>query len=109
MKITVCDDDVRKINAWKSSLLPFYEPGLQECIEDVRGTNLFFDNDIAKVVKDSDMVLVSVSTPLKHDGFGANYAPDLLHSLLTKLADSLAAYAIYQIECGAQVIQMFDS
>ncbi len=36
-------------------------------------------------------------------------APDLLHSLLTKLADSLAAYAIYQIECGAQVIQMFDS
>lgn len=35
--------------------------------------------------------------------------PELLHSLLDKLADNLAEYACYQIESGAQVIQMFDS
>lgn len=35
--------------------------------------------------------------------------PDLLHTLLTKFADNIAAYCIYQIDAGAQVVQMFDS
>jgi len=35
--------------------------------------------------------------------------PALLHTLLDKLADNLAEYACYQIDSGAQVIQMFDS
>jgi len=35
--------------------------------------------------------------------------PALLHTLLDKLADNLAEYACYQIDAGAQVIQMFDS
>jgi uroporphyrinogen decarboxylase len=35
--------------------------------------------------------------------------PAMLHQLLSKLADAIAAYACYQIESGAQVIQMFDS
>merc|ERR1719379_391792 len=35
--------------------------------------------------------------------------PELLHALLDKLADNLADYACYQIDAGAQVIQMFDS
>ncbi|MBW4602785.1 MAG: uroporphyrinogen decarboxylase [Calothrix sp. FI2-JRJ7] len=33
----------------------------------------------------------------------------ILHQLLEKLADSIATYVRYQIECGAQVVQMFDS
>jgi len=35
--------------------------------------------------------------------------PTILHQLLTKLADSIADYVRYQIDCGAQVVQMFDS
>ena len=35
--------------------------------------------------------------------------PALLHQFLSKLADAIAAYACYQIESGAQVIQLFDS
>merc|ERR1719379_1650613 len=35
--------------------------------------------------------------------------PELLHALLDKLATNLADYACYQIDAGAQVIQMFDS
>ncbi|MEC4811999.1 MAG: uroporphyrinogen decarboxylase [Scytonema sp. PMC 1069.18] len=33
----------------------------------------------------------------------------VLHQLLEKLADSIATYVRYQIDCGAQVVQMFDS
>jgi uroporphyrinogen decarboxylase len=35
--------------------------------------------------------------------------PALLHALLGKIADNIAAYCIFQIESGAQVVQMFDS
>lgn len=35
--------------------------------------------------------------------------PAILHQLLEKLADAIATYARYQIDCGAQVIQLFDS
>jgi uroporphyrinogen decarboxylase len=36
-------------------------------------------------------------------------SPAVLHQLLEKLADAIAVYARYQIDCGAQVVQMFDS
>lgn len=35
--------------------------------------------------------------------------PTILHQLLSKFADAIATYVRYQIDCGAQVIQMFDS
>jgi uroporphyrinogen decarboxylase len=35
--------------------------------------------------------------------------PALLHQLLGHLADSIASYVRYQIDCGAQVVQLFDS
>ncbi len=35
--------------------------------------------------------------------------PQVLHAMLSKLADNIGLYANFQIECGAQVIQVFDS
>ncbi|MDB9493710.1 uroporphyrinogen decarboxylase [Spirulina major CS-329] len=35
--------------------------------------------------------------------------PTVLHALLAKIADAIATYTCYQIDCGAQVVQMFDS
>ncbi|MCS6814123.1 MAG: uroporphyrinogen decarboxylase, partial [Cyanobacteria bacterium] len=35
--------------------------------------------------------------------------PTMLHQLLGKLADAIAIYTRYQIDAGAQVVQMFDS
>lgn len=36
-------------------------------------------------------------------------APDVLDALLSKLADAMAAYIKYQIQSGAQCVQIFDS
>ncbi|HEY9703289.1 MAG TPA: uroporphyrinogen decarboxylase family protein, partial [Allocoleopsis sp.] len=36
-------------------------------------------------------------------------APELLHKFLGKIADAIAVYVRYQIDCGAQVVQLFDS
>lgn len=35
--------------------------------------------------------------------------PQLLHKLLSKIADAIAIYVRYQIDSGAQVVQLFDS
>jgi len=35
--------------------------------------------------------------------------PEILHKLLGKIAEAIAVYVRYQIDCGAQVVQMFDS
>lgn len=35
--------------------------------------------------------------------------PAMLHQFLEKLASAIAVYLRYQIDCGAQVVQMFDS
>jgi uroporphyrinogen decarboxylase len=35
--------------------------------------------------------------------------PKLLHAILQNLADSIGDYALYQIENGAQLLQIFDS
>jgi uroporphyrinogen decarboxylase len=35
--------------------------------------------------------------------------PDLLHAILQQLADNIGDYALFQIENGAQLIQIFDS
>lgn len=36
-------------------------------------------------------------------------SPQILHAMLDKLADNIGDYAVFQIDCGAQVIQLFDS
>ena len=35
--------------------------------------------------------------------------PKMLHQLLSHLADGIATYVRYQIDCGAQIVQLFDS
>jgi uroporphyrinogen decarboxylase len=35
--------------------------------------------------------------------------PALVHRLMDKLSDTIASYLRYQIECGAQVVQLFDT
>ena len=35
--------------------------------------------------------------------------PDLAHALLRKYTDALCVYASYQIESGAQILQIFES
>ncbi|YAI82211.1 MAG: uroporphyrinogen decarboxylase [cyanobacterium endosymbiont of Rhopalodia sterrenbergii] len=35
--------------------------------------------------------------------------PSILHQFLSKIANAIAIYIRYQIDCGAQVVQLFDS
>jgi UDPglucose 6-dehydrogenase len=76
-KVTVADINKQKIAAWQTDKLPIYEPGLLEIVKSARGRNLFFSSDIEAVIDESDIVFVSVNTPTKSFGEGANKAADL--------------------------------
>jgi uroporphyrinogen decarboxylase len=49
------------------------------------------------------------SSDFKHIKSLGYESPTVLHAMLEKLAQNIADYALYQIENGAQVIQLFDS
>ena len=58
-------------------LFLYYEPGLDEIIKATRGKNLFFKTDIAKGIRENDIIFVCVNTPTKAFGAGAGMAADL--------------------------------
>ncbi len=76
-QVVVVDIDEKRIEAWNSSKLPVYEPGLKEVVTETRGRNLFFSTDISENIDRADIIFVSVNTPLKTYGHGAGIAPDL--------------------------------
>ena len=76
-RVTVVDTNPERIDAWNSSQLPFYEPGLDNIIKRTRGKNLFFSKDIDNQIKENDIIFVCVNTPTKNYGAGAHMAADL--------------------------------
>ena len=54
INVTIVDSNPDKIKAWNGPLdsLPVYEPGLAEVVEEARGRNLFFSEDIADNIEE---------------------------------------------------------
>ena len=79
INVTVVDSNPDKIEAWNGPLdsLPVYEPGLAEVVEQTRGRNLFFSDDIAGNIEKAEMIFMAVNTPTKKEGEGAGMAADL--------------------------------
>jgi len=76
-RVTVVDISRERISQWNSETLPVYEPGLDEIVKATRGRNLFFKTDIAKSIRDNEIIYVCVNTPTKTFGAGAGLAADL--------------------------------
>jgi nucleotide sugar dehydrogenase len=80
IKVTVVDVNADRIAAWNDTELenlPIYEPGLKEVVAEARGRNLFFSTDVAKAIRESEMIFMSVNTPTKTYGNGKGQAADL--------------------------------
>ena len=80
IKVTVVDVNQDRINSWNDADLndlPIYEPGLEDVVNEARGRNLFFSNDVEKAIDEADMIFISVNTPTKTYGKGKGMAADL--------------------------------
>ena len=70
-KVTCVDADESKIAALEKGEVPFYEPHLDELIDDAR-SNLCFTCSYAHAIPEADVVFIAVGTPP-----GVGGAPDL--------------------------------
>jgi UDPglucose 6-dehydrogenase len=76
-RVEVVDLNQERIAAWNSEVLPVFEPGLDALVVAARGRNLFFSTEVEEAVKRADIIFVSVNTPTKTFGLGAECAADL--------------------------------
>ncbi|KAJ3111292.1 UDP-glucose 6-dehydrogenase 1 [Physocladia obscura] len=79
ISVTIVDINQQRIDAWNSSKIPIYEPGLDEIVSVQRGKNLFFSSDVDTAIIEADLIFVSVNTPTKKSGMGAGFAADLAY------------------------------
>ncbi|RXT13973.1 UDP-glucose/GDP-mannose dehydrogenase family protein [Ammoniphilus sp. CFH 90114] len=63
------DIDREKISKLSKGILPIYEPGVEELIqEQLRDKTLFFTTDISEAVKESEIIFIAVGTPSLPNG-----------------------------------------
>ena len=77
IKVNVVDINQDRIDAWNSSELPIYEPGLHDVVTEARDRNLFFSTAVQDCIREADMIFISVNTPTKTFGMGAGRAANL--------------------------------
>jgi len=80
VQVTVVDLNAERIAAWNDldlGQLPVYEPGLDAVMARSRGRNLHFSTAVEHVIAAADLVFISVNTPTKPKGLGADQASDL--------------------------------
>ena len=67
------DNDKKKILNLEKSILPIFEPGLDEIVEkNFKAKRVIFTTDIKKAIKNSDIIFIAVGTPPSKDGKSAD-------------------------------------
>ncbi len=68
-QVVCADIDGEKINLLQKGIIPIYEPGLEEYFErNRREKRLFFEENVAKAIRESNVIFIAVGTPPKEDG-----------------------------------------
>lgn len=63
------DVDKKKIDSLKAGVIPIYEPGLGEMVQNsVAAGTLRFTMDISEALEDSQICFIAVGTPMREDG-----------------------------------------
>lgn len=89
--VTCVDQDEEKINNLHKGIIPIYEPGLKEIIQNNSAKTLFFSTDIAQAVKKATIIFIAVGTPMAADG-----SADLssVYAVAESIGENIAAETI---------------
>ncbi|KAK9268204.1 hypothetical protein L1049_010647 [Liquidambar formosana] len=76
----IVDTNPDLIQRWQGGgggVSPFYEPGLEELLQIVRGRNLFFSQNMDEAIQQANLIFIAVDVPKKAKGIGAGSYFDL--------------------------------
>ena len=69
LNVTCVDNDEKKLKQMKKGIVPFYEPGLEEIMQNnIKAGRLHFKSDMTEAVDSSLVVFIAVGTPPRGDG-----------------------------------------
>jgi UDPglucose 6-dehydrogenase len=72
-EVICVDKDINKIKSLQNSVVPIYEPGLEELVnKNIKNKRLSFSNNISSSIRKSDIVFICVGTPTKKGGGNAD-------------------------------------
>ena len=66
--VTCIDNDKDKIVDLNNSKIPIFEPGLSELVSSNLNNRLFFTSDVKSVLRDCNIIFITVGTPEDEDG-----------------------------------------
>uniref|UniRef100_A0A7S0NF08 UDP-glucose 6-dehydrogenase n=1 Tax=Hanusia phi TaxID=3032 RepID=A0A7S0NF08_9CRYP len=102
VQFMIFDDNPAVVCACQSGQLPFYEPGMQDLIDSLRGKNLHFTSSIQSTVQSSQVIFVCINTPLKTSGVGSGRAADLSgwENMARRIAENSQGECKIVVECS---------
>ena len=87
------DKDKEKINNLKKSIIPIYEPGLEELVKkNSKAGRLKFTSDLSKAIKDSNVIFICVGTPTKKNGISADLTQ--IYSAANEISKNINSFKI---------------
>ena len=90
----VCvDKDEKKIDMLENGVMPIYEPGLDDLVENnVKAGRLTFTTDLASAVKDAYAVFIAVGTPTRRGGGHADLS--YVYAAAKEIAENMNGYTV---------------
>jgi UDPglucose 6-dehydrogenase len=100
--VTCVDVDARRLDEIRAGRMPFYEPGLSEIVQrGMAAGRLHFTTDVGEAVRGSLVMFITVGTPDKEDGSGADLSQ--IDAAAQSLANHIEDYRVVVLKSTVPV------
>ena len=92
-EVICVDKDIKKINNLKKSIIPIYEPGLDELVKkNCKAGRLKFSTNLEKSIQKSNIIFICVGTPTKKNKYEADLSQ--VYSAANKISKNINSFKI---------------
>ena len=92
-EVICVDKDISKINKLKKSIIPIYEPGLEELLKkNYKSGRLKFSNNLAESIRKSNVIFICVGTPTKKNKYEADLSQ--VYSVAKEISKNIKTFKI---------------
>ena len=92
-EVICVDRDIKKINDLKKSIIPIYEPGLDELVKkNFKAGRLNFSTNLEESIQKSNIIFICVGTPTKKNKYEADLSQ--VYSAANKISKNINSFKI---------------